>query len=249
MSGHSKWSTIKRKKALVDAKRSKVWTKVIKEIQVAARMGGGDPAGNPRLRLALDKARSANMPKDSVKRAIDKGTGSSGGGDWEEVVYEGYGPGGVAVVVECMTDNRNRTVGEVRHTFERFGGNMGTSGSVAWLFHKRGIIHVMKAAAGEEKVMEVALEAGAEDVRDDGEVWTIETDPASFLAVQDALAGGGIEVANAEIDFVPDTRVALDEGKAETMLKMIGVFEDLDDVQNVYANHDIAEELMERFGG
>ena len=158
MSGHSKWSTIKRKKALVDAKRSKIWTKVIKEIQVAARMGGGDPNGNPRLRLALDKARGANMTKDAIKRAIEKGTGGGGGANFEDAVYEGYGPAGVAVVVECMTDNRTRTVGEVRHGFEKFGGNMGATGSVSWMFKRRGVIHVLKAAAAEDRIMEVAID-------------------------------------------------------------------------------------------
>lgn len=249
MSGHSKWSTIKRKKAAVDAKRSKIWTKIVKEIQVAARLGGGDADGNPRLRLALDKARGANMPKDAIARAIDKGTGAAGGEDWEEVVYEGYGPGGVAVVVEAMTDNRNRTVSEVRHTFERYGGNMGQNGSVSWMFKKRGIIHVLKPEASEEQLMELALEAGAEDVRDDDEVWTIETDPQVFPAVQDALRDTGIEVANAEVDNIPETQIQLDEAVAESTIKMINTFEDLDDVQNVYANYDIDDELLERLQG
>jgi len=249
MSGHSKWSTIKRKKALVDAKRSKIWTKVIKEITVAARTGGGDPAGNPRLRMALDKAKGANMTKDAIKRAIDKATGESGGAAFEDVVYEGYGPGGVAVVIECMTDNRNRTVGEVRHALERFGGHLGTSGSVGWMFTKRGLIHVEKTVAEEDRLMELVLEAGAEDVRDEGEVWAIETAPASFLAVQDALTAASIEPASAEVDNIPQNRVALDSEKAETMLKMVSALEDIDDVQNVYANYDIAEEILERLGG
>ncbi len=249
MSGHSKWSTIKRKKALVDAKRSKVWTKVIKEIQVAARMGGGDPSGNPRLRLALDKARAANMTKDAIKRAIDKGTGGGGGDNFEDVVYEGYGPAGVAIVVECMTDNRTRTVGEVRHAFEKFGGNMGSTNSVSWMFKKRGIIHVMKSAVAEEKIMEVALEAGADDVRDDEEVWTIDCDPHSYLVVQEALEKSGIAIENAEVDNIPETRVSLDGDKAETMMKMIGWLEDIDDVQNVYANYEMSEEVAARVGG
>ena len=249
MSGHSKWSTIKRKKALVDAKRSKVWTKVIKEIQVAARIGGGDASGNPRLRLALDKARAANMTKDAIKRAIEKGTGGGGGEAYEDVVYEGYGPAGVAVVVECMTDNRNRTVGEVRHAFEKFGGNMGTSGSVAWQFKKRGIIHVLKDKAGEDTLMEVAIEAGADDVRDDDEVWTIDCEPDSYLAVQDALGKADIEIENAEIDNIPETRIPLEGDKAETMYRMISWLEDLDDVQNVYANFEVSEEDEARLGG
>jgi YebC/PmpR family DNA-binding regulatory protein len=248
MSGHSKWSTIKRKKALVDAKRSKVWTKVIKEIQVAARIGGADPAGNPRLRLALDKGKAANMPKDSVKRAIEKGLGGGGTDSWEDVVYEGYGPAGVAVVVECMTDNRNRTVGEVRHAFEKFGGNMGQSGSVAWLFKKRGIIHVLKGAADEERIMEVALEAGAEDVRDEEEVWVVDCDPQSYLSIKEAIEEAGIAIENAEVDNIPDTRVPLEGDKAETMVRMMGYLEDLDDVQNVYANFDLSEEDAARLG-
>ncbi len=248
MSGHSKWSTIKRKKAAVDAKRSKIWTKILKEIQVAARIGGGDVNGNSRLRLAVDKARGANVPKDSIKRAIDKGSGASGGEDYEEVVYEGYGPAGVAVVLECMTDNRNRTVSEIRHSLEKFGGNMGTNGSVSWMFNKRGIINVLKSGVSEEALMEVALEAGAEDVRDDGEVWTIETAPGELLQVQDAISQSGVAIENAEIDNIPDTRVTVPEGKAESLLKMLSMLEDLDDVQNVYANYDMADELLERYG-
>jgi YebC/PmpR family DNA-binding regulatory protein len=249
MSGHSKWSTIKRKKAAVDAKRSKIWTKVIKEIQVAARMGGADPAGNPRLRLALDKARAANMTKDAIKRAIEKGTGGAGGESYEDVVYEGYGPAGVAVVVECMTDNRNRTVGEVRHGFEKFGGHLGSNGSVQWLFKKRGIIHVLKDKAGEDQIMEVAIDAGADDVRDEEEVWTVDCDPQHYLTVQDALNRAEIPIENAELDHVPETRVALDGDRAETMFKMIGYLEDLEDVQNVYANFEVTEEVAARLGG
>jgi YebC/PmpR family DNA-binding regulatory protein len=249
MSGHSKWSTIKRKKALVDSKRSKIWTKIIKEISVAARTGGGDPTGNPRLRMALDKARAANMTKDAIKRAIDKATGEAGGAAYEDVIYEGYGPGGVAIVVECMTDNRNRTVGEIRYAFDRFGGNLGTSGSVGWMFAKRGILHVEKSAAGEDQLMELALEAGAEDVRDEGEVFAIETPPSSFLAVRDALAAAGIEPASAEIDNIPQNRIPLEGDTAVSMLKMVSALEELDDVQNVYTNSDIAEEILERHQG
>ena len=249
MSGHSKWSTIKRKKAVVDAKRSKVWTKVIKEITVAARTGGGDPNGNPRLRLAVDKARQVNMPKDTLKRAIEKGVGSGAGDSWEEVVYEGYGPGGVALVVECMTDNRNRTVSEVRHGFEKYGGNMGASGSVSWMFKKRGLIYVLKSAAGEEQLMEVALEAGADDIRDEDEVWAIETEPSSFIAVKDALEAASIEVDNSEVDNIPENRVEVGEDKAESVLKLQHYLEDLDDVQSVYANYDMSDELLEKFDG
>lgn len=246
MAGHSKWANIKRRKAAVDAKRSKVWTKVIKEIQVAARMGGGDPDANPRLRLAMDKARGVNVPKDSIKRAIDKGSGDSGGDNYEDVIYEGYGPAGVAVIVECMTDNRNRTVGEVRHAFEKYGGNMGNSGSVGWMFHKRGIINVLKGDAGEEQLMEIALEHGAEDIRDDDEVWTIDCDPSVFLEVKAAVEKAGVDIANAELDNIPDTRVALEKDKAESVFKMLDMLEDLDDVQNVYANYDVSDEILEQ---
>ncbi len=249
MSGHSKWSTIKRKKAAVDAKRAKVWTKVLKEVQVAAKMGGGDPEGNPRLRLAMDKARAANVPKDTLQRAVDKGSGAGNTEDWEEIVYEGYGPAGVAVVLECMTDNRNRTVSEIRHSFEKYGGNMGTSGSVAWMFKKRGIVYVLKEAASEETLMMAALEAGAEDIKDDGEVWTVETEPTNFIAVQDAIRSAEIEIESAELDNIPDTRVEVPDDKAESVLKMLSLLEDLDDVQNVYANHDVSDELLEQFEG
>ena len=247
MSGHSKWSTIKRKKALVDSKRAKVWTKILKEVQLAARTGGGDPNGNARLRLAMDRARAANVPKDTLARAVDKGSGGQDGEAWEEVVYEGYGPAGVAVVIECMTDNRNRTVGEVRALLTRAGGTLGESGSVAWIFKKRGIILVLKEAASEDKLMEAALEAGAQDIRDDGEVWTVETDPSVFLVVQDAIRNAGIEIENAEIDNVPDNRVEVPEAKAESLFKMLALLEDLDDVQNVYANYSMSDELIERY--
>ncbi len=248
MSGHSKWSTIKRKKAATDAKRSKVWTKVIKEVTVAARIGGGDPTGNPRLRLAIDKARSVNMPKDTLKRAIDKGVGAGSADNWEDIVYEGYGPSGVAVVVECMTDNRNRTVSEVRHCFERFGGNMGASGSVAWMFQKKGLIYIEKEGVTEEQVMEAALEAGAEDVRDEEEVWTVECTPNDFIAVKEALDAAGIKVSDSEIDNIPENRVEVPEGKAESVIKLLAMLEDLDDVQNVYSNHDIPDDILEQFG-
>lgn len=246
MAGHSKWANIKRKKAAVDAKRSKVWTKVIKEIQVAARVGGGDPDGNPRLRLAIDKARAVNVPKDSIKRAIDKVSGDAGGENWEEVTYEGYGPGGVAFVVEALTDNRNRTVGEIRHCFDKHGGNMGNNGSVSWMFNKRGLIYILKGKVAEDRLMEVALEAGAEDVADDGEVWTVDTDPSTFLEVKDAIEDAGLEIENAEVDNVPENQIEVGEDHAETVLKLEASLEDLDDVQSVYANYDIDDELMNR---
>lgn len=246
MSGHNKWSTIKHKKAAADAKRSKIWTKIIKEITVAARLGGGDPAGNPRLRSAIEKARAANMPNDTIERAIKKGTGELEGVNYEEVVYEGYGPGGVAVLVEAMTDNRNRTVGELRHTFEKYGGNLGSSGSVAWMFKKRGLFVLDKAVATEEQLMELALEAGAEDVREVGNTWEVETDPSAFEAVKAAIAKAGLPTQSAEITMVAQNRVKLDGEKAESMLKLMNAIEDDDDVQNVYANFDIDDELLER---
>ena len=246
MSGHSKWSTIKHKKAATDARRSKVWTKLIKEITVAARIGGGDPGANPRLRVAVDKGRGANMPNDTIDRAIKKGTGELGGVSYEEVVYEGYGPGGVAVLVEATTDSRNRTVSEIRHTFERHGGNLGASGSVAWMFKKRGLIHVPKSAATEDRLMELALEGGGEDVRDAGELWEVESEPAALEAVKAAIAGAGIAVTSAEVAMVPGTRVHLDEHKAETMLKLMNALEDDDDVQNVHANFEIDDAVLEK---
>jgi YebC/PmpR family DNA-binding regulatory protein len=247
MSGHSKWSTIKRKKAANDAKRSQAWTKLIKEIQVAARVGGPDPDGNPRLRMAVDKARGANVPKDTIKRAIEKGSGA-GGDAFEEVTYEGYAQGGVAVVVECATDNRNRTVGEVRHVFDKHGGNMGNAGSVSWMFKKRGVVNLLKGAASEDRIMEIALEHGAEDVRDDDEVWTVETEPGQFLALREALEQAGLPVEYAEVDNIPDNRIYVADDKAESVLKLISALEDLEDVQNVYANYDIPDDIVERFG-
>jgi YebC/PmpR family DNA-binding regulatory protein len=248
MSGHSRWSTIKRKKAANDAKKSKVWTKLLKEIQVAAKVGGGDLSGNPRLRLAIDRGRSANLTKDAIARAIDKGSGGSSTESYEDIMYEGYGPGGVAVVVECTTDNRNRTVGEVRHAFDKVGGHLGNSGSVAWLFKKRGVINVLKSSVSEDRIMEIALEYGADDVRDDQEVWTIDTDPVAFLGAKEALESAGIAVEHAEVDNVPETRVKVGEDKAQTVLRLIGLLEELDDVQNVYANFDIDDDVLERLG-
>jgi YebC/PmpR family DNA-binding regulatory protein len=246
MSGHSKWSTIKHKKAATDAKRSKVWTKIIKELTVAARLGGGDASGNPRLRAAVDKARGANMPNDTIDRAVKKGTGELGGVSYEEITYEGYGPAGVAVLVDVTTDNRNRTVGEIRHIFERAGGHMGASGSVAWMFKKRGVLLLAKSAASEDRMMELALDAGADDVKDAGEMWEVDCAPNVFMAVKDALAKAGLTVANAEVAMVPENRIKLEADKAESMLKLVGNLEDNDDVQNVWANFDIDDELLER---
>lgn len=246
MSGHNKWSTIKHKKAATDAKRSKVWTKIIKEITVAARIGGGDVKDNPRLRTAVDKGRGANMPNDTIDRAVKKGTGELGGVSYEEVVYEGYGPAGVAVIVDATTDNRNRTVGEIRHTFEKFHGNLGASGSVAWIFKRRGLVFVAKTAVSEDRIMELALEAGADDVKDIGESWEVDTAPAVFEAVKDAIDKAGVAIASAEVAMLPENRIHLDAVKAETMLKLMNALEDNDDVQNVWANFDIDDDVLER---
>ncbi len=246
MSGHNKWSTIKHKKAATDAKRSKVWTKIIKEVTVAARLHGGDAGANPRLRAAMDKARAANMPNDTIDRAIKKGTGELGGVTYEDVVYEGYGPGGVAVLVEATTDSRNRTVSEIRHMFERFGGNLGASGSVHWMFKKRGVIIVPKADADEDRMMEIVLDAGGEDVKDGGDIWEIETDPGALEAVKEAVGKAKLHVQSAELAMVPGNRVHLDAQKAESMLKLMNALEDSEDVQNVWANFDIDDDVMER---
>jgi YebC/PmpR family DNA-binding regulatory protein len=246
MSGHNKWSTIKHKKAATDAKRSKIWTKIIKEITVAARMGGGEPKDNPRLRTAIDKGRDANMPNDTIKRAVQKGTGELGGVSYEEITYEGYGPGGVAVLIEVLTDNRTRTVAEVRNLLEKYAGNFGASGSVAWLFKKKGILAVEKKLVGEDQIMELVLEAGGEDVKDAGEVWEIVTEPPAYDAVKAALAKANLATLHAELTMIPDNRVHLEEAKASTMLKLVAALEDNDDVQNVYANYDIDDAVMEK---
>ena len=246
MSGHSKWSTIKHKKGAADAKRGKVFTKIIREITTAARIGGGDPSGNPRLRKAMDLAKASNMPADNVDRAVKKGTGELEGVVYEEVTYEGYGPEGVAVLVETMTDNRNRTVAEIRHLFSKFNGNLGANGCVAWMFDSRGVIYVPREAVEEERLMEVALEAGAEDIHEEGDLWTVTTAPDEVDAVRAAVEAAGIEVESSEATKVPQTTKALEGKSAETMLKLMSNLEDQEDVQNVYANFDIAEEIIER---
>jgi YebC/PmpR family DNA-binding regulatory protein len=246
MSGHSKWSTIKRKKGAADAKRGKIFTKLIREIATAARMGGGDADANPRLRLAIDKARTANMPKDNIERAIKKGTGASDGDAYEEAVYEGYGPGGTAIYVEVLTDNKNRTVGEVRHVLTKHGGNLGSSGCVAYLFDKKGVIVLEKAGLDLDAVLEVALEAGAEDVIEGEQSVDVETTPQAFEEVRQALEERGFSPVSAEIEMKPSTLVELEGAEAETMLRVADALEDLDDVQNVYANFDISEEEMAR---
>ncbi len=248
MSGHSKWSTIKRKKGAADAKRGKLFTKLLREIVTAARMGGGDPNANPRLRLAVDKARGANMPKDNIEKAISKGTGAdSDGASYEEVVYEGYGPGGVAVLLDVLTDTRNRTVGDVRHLFNKHGGNLGSSGCVAYLFEKKGAISFERAAVDPDRVLELALEAGAEDVEETGDMVEITTGPAEFDAVREALVAAGLEPSEAGISMQPQTTVKLEGDDAQTMLRLADALDDLDDVQNVYANFDISDEEMAQF--
>jgi len=247
MSGHSKWSTIKRKKGAADAKRGKIFTRLIKEITVAARMGGGDPAGNPRLRSAIASAKAENMPKDNIERAIKKGTGEIEGAVYDEIVYEGYGPSGVAVLVECMTDNKNRTVAEIRHAFAKSGGNMGESGCVAFMFDKKGLFVVDKEAVSEEELMDVALEAGAEDVVEEDNTFQVLTEPEDFSAVQEAFEAKGIRCLEASVSMIPQNTIEIsDEKVAARVLKLMETLEDNDDVQNVYANFDIPDELMER---
>ncbi|MBT0665973.1 YebC/PmpR family DNA-binding transcriptional regulator [Geobacter pelophilus] len=245
MSGHNKWSTIKHKKGAADAKRGKIFTKIIKEISVAAKLGGGDPAANPRLRTAIDKAKGENMPKDNIERAIKKGTGGMEGVTYEETTYEGYGPNGVAVLVEVMTDNRNRTVSDVRSIFTKCNGNMGETGCVSWIFDKKGLITYSKATDF-EKLFECALEAGADDVVEEDEQIEVLTDPSAFMEVRETLEKAGFKHESAEITMIPQTMVKLEGKAAESMLKMMDRLEDNDDVQNVYANFDISAEEMEK---
>ena len=248
MAGHSKWANIKHRKGAQDAKRGKVFTKLGKEIAVAAKIGGGDPATNPRLRLVMDKARQNNMPKDNVERAIKKGTGGLEGVTYEEGTFEGYGPGGVAVIVEFLTDNRTRTVADVRHIFSKHGGSLGVSGSVAFLFDRKGVITFPEGTAL-ESVFEIALEAGAEDVTDEDGVVEVTTAPGDFEEVQAALTAKGLALESAEITMVPQTRSAVEGKTAESLMKMIDKLEDNDDVQNVYANYDISDEEMDQLMG
>ena len=247
MSGHSKWANIKRRKGAVDAKRGKIFTRLIKEITVAARMGGGDPLGNPRLRSAIAAAKTENMPKDNIDRAIKKGTGELEGAIYEEITYEGYGPGGVAILVECMTDNKNRTVGEVRPAFSKSGGNLGESGCVSYMFDKKGLMLVDKSTIDEEKLMELALEAGAEDVVEEESEFQVITAPEDFSAVQEQLESEGVVFIEASLSMIPQNVVEVnDEGVAKRLLKLMENLEDSDDVQNVHANFDIPDEIMEK---
>ncbi|HIC85321.1 MAG TPA: YebC/PmpR family DNA-binding transcriptional regulator [Desulfobacterales bacterium] len=245
MSGHSKWSSIKHKKAAVDAKRGKIFTKLIREITVAARLGGGDPTGNPRLRAAIAAAKAENMPKENIERAIKKGTGELEGTSYEEANYEGYGPGGVAVLVDCLTDNRNRTVAEIKHLFERHGGSLGEPGCVSWIFEKKGLIVIDKEKVDEETLLDIVLEAGAEDVKEDETQFEVLTEPADFEAVRKAIEEKGIPYNVAEISMIPKNTVKLDGKKAQQMLSLMQALEDNDDVSHVYANFDIPEDVME----
>lgn len=246
MSGHSKWATIKRKKGKLDAQRGRMFTKLIKEISIAARNGGGDSDSNPRLRTAIQTAKAANMPQDNIKKAIQKGTGELPGVTYEEATYEGYGPGGVAVILETVTDNKNRTVAEIRHLFSKYNGNLGETGCVGWMFDKRGQILISKDKIDEEKLMDLVLEAGADDLVGQEDMFEVITPFEKFEAVKSAVEGAGIEYNEANIDMLPQSTVKLEGSKAESMMKLMMSLEEHDDVQNVYANFDIDESLMEK---
>jgi len=249
MSGHSKWSTIKRRKGAVDAKRGKIFTKLIREIATAARIGGGEVDANPRLRLAVEKARQANMPKDNILRAIKKGTGGDASASYEEIVYEGYGPGGTAVYVEVLTDNKNRTVGEVRHVLAKYGGNLGSSGCVGYLFEKKGLLSFERANLDADRLLESALDAGAEDVIESADSIDVVTTPSQFEAVKNALEKAGFAAVEGAITMEPTSTVKVEGSEAERMLQLSDALEDLDDVQNVYANFDVSDEEMARIAG
>jgi len=248
MAGHSKWANIKHRKGAQDAKRGKIFTKLIKEITVAAKIGGGDLEANARLRLAVDKAKQANMPKDNIERAIKKGTGDLDGVTYEEGIFEGYGPGGVAVIVEFMTDNRTRTVADVRHAFTKYGGSLGVSGSVAFMFDRKGQI-IFGEDNDFEAIFEAALEAGAEDVKEEDDIIEVVTDPSEFETVRNALEAQGLTCQSAEVTMIPQNMNPVEGKQAESLMKMIDVLEDNDDVQNVHANFDISDEEMEKIMG
>ncbi len=245
MSGHSKWSTIKRKKAALDSKRGKVFTRLLKEVTVAARMGGGDPNGNPRLRAAMQECKGNNVPNDKVDRAIKKGTGELSGGTLDEVVYEGYGPGGVAVMVETLTDNRNRTVSEVRHTFTKFGGSLGENGCVSYIFEKKGYFLIEPETMDEEAFMELALDLEVEDIATENGSYEIFTAPERYQEVRDELANREVEVSTSELGMIPKTSVEVEDGQVPTMMRFLEAMEELDDVQSVWANFDANEQAME----
>src|SRR6476660_194198 len=241
MSGHSKWATIKHKKGALDAKRGKIFTRLIKEISIAAKNGGGDPDANPRLRGAIAAAKAENMPAENIKRAIQRGTGEIEGVSYEEITYEGYGPGGVAIIVDVLTDNKNRAVSEIRHAFSKNGGNLGAEGAVAWMFSTKGVITVPKSAASEEKITEIVLDAGAEDLSDQGESWEILTDPKDFEAVTNAIKAAGLASETAEVTKIASTYTKLEGTQANAMIRLLETLEDLDDTQNVYSNFDMDE--------
>ncbi len=245
MSGHSKWATIKHKKGALDAKRGKIFTRLIKEISIAAKNGGGDPDSNPRLRGAILAAKGENMPADNIKRAIQRGTGELPGANYEEFALEGYGPGGVAILLDINTDNRNRTVSEIRHVFGKNGGNMADAGAVSWMFHKKGDIVVPKAAAKEDDLMGIVLEAGAEDLRDDGDNWEVLTETSVYEAVLEAVKKAGIEPASSSVTMIPQNYIKLEGANATTMIRLMEALEEHDDVQNVHANFDIDQKLLE----
>src|SRR5271154_6800672 len=248
MSGHSKWATIKHKKGALDAKRGKIFTRLIKEISMAAK-SGGDVEKNPRLRTAVAAAKAENMPADNIKRAIQRGTGELPGVTYEEITFEGYGPGGVAILVEVSTDNRNRTVSEIRHAFSKNGGNMGAAGSVAYMFHKKGDIVIAKSAAKEDDLMDIVLEVGGEDLTDEGENWEILTDPSAYEAVLEAVKKAGITPASSSVAMVPDTYIKLEGQQAAQMIRLMEALDDNDDVQNVHANFDIDQKTLEEVAG
>ncbi len=247
MSGHSKWHTIKHKKGAADAKRGRLFTRIIKELTVAARAGGGDPDSNPRLRTVVAEAKQVNMPAENIKRAIRRGTGEEPGVQYEEVTYEGYGPGGVALIIETMTDNKNRTVGEIRHLLTKYGGDLGQSNSVSWMFEKKGDIVIEKAKATEDALMTAALDAGADDLRDDGDNWEIVSAPDIFPAVREAIEKLGVETASAQVAMLPKNHVSIQGKSAQSMLKLLDLLEDHDDVQHVWSNMDVDEKELEAF--
>jgi YebC/PmpR family DNA-binding regulatory protein len=245
MSGHSKWASIKHKKGAADARRGKVFSRLNKEIMVAARMGGGDPGGNPRLRSAIQAAKAENMPKDNIERAIKKGTGELEGASYEECNYEAYGPGGVAIMIDCLTDNKNRTVAEVKHIFERHGGNLGEPGCVSWIFVKKGLIVFDRESVEEERLLELALEAGAEDIKEEETHFEILTDPSDLESVKKAFDDKGLSYTVAEVSMIPQNTISLEGRDAERMLNLMETLEEHDDINHVYANFDIPDEVME----
>jgi YebC/PmpR family DNA-binding regulatory protein len=245
MSGHSKWHTIKHKKGAADARRGKIFTRVIKELTVAARNGGGDPDSNPRLRTIIAEAKQHNMPAENIKRAIRRGTGEEAGVSYEEVTYEGYGPGGAAILVDTLTDNKNRTVGEIRHTFSKYGGNLGEANSVAWMFEKKGLVTVSKEKAGEEALMAAVLDAGADDMKDDGSAWEIVSAPDAHQGVVDAVKKLSVEPDSAQIAMLPQNYIKLEGKSAQQMLKLMDALEDHDDTRHVWSNFDVEEKEIE----